>query len=256
MLQLADDVPHPQRGGRSPRASADSPTPPLHHSQTLRTGSARSVDRDITLLKGPRKREFFYLYVIIDLFSRYVVGWCVAMCESEELAEHFIAQTCQRQEIGPDQLVLHADRGAVMRSKVVGELLSTLGVQRSHSRPRISNDNPMSESQFKTLKYHSTFPERFADLEDARQFCVRWFQWYNNEHHHVGLALLTPWQVYSGGWEEVLSARQATLDAAYDARPDRFVRGRPKVGRPPSEVWINRPLESSTSGVEGSREPR
>ena len=198
---------------------------------------------DITLLRGHRPREFFYLYVILDLFSRYVVGWMIAPCESDELAEHLIAQTCERQGVVRSQLTLHADRGSVMRSALVSELLTKLGVVQSHSRPRVSNDNPMSESQFKTMKYHGTFPGRFESLEEARGFCQGWFPWYNDEHHHISLALFTPAQVHLGQVQAGLAIRQLALDAAYEANPQRFVHGPPQARRPPAEVWINRPTE-------------
>jgi putative transposase len=200
---------------------------------------------DITLLRGEAPREFFYLYVILDLFSRYAVGWMVAPCESDDLAERFIAQTCQRQGIGRAQMTLHADRGSVMRSQLVSELLSKLGVDQSHSRPRVSNDNPYSESQFKSLKYHGTFPGRFESLEAARAHCREWFAWYNQAHHHVNLALFTPAQVHFGQVETVRATRQAALDAAYQVHPERFVKGAPQASRPPAEVWINQPAETT-----------
>lgn len=196
---------------------------------------------DITLLRGFQPREFFYLYVILDIYSRYVVGWLLAPCESDDLAEALIAQTCARQGVSAEQLTLHADRGSVMRSKLVSELLRKLGVEQSHSRPRVSNDNPYSESQFKSLKYHGTFPERFENLESARRFFSGWVVWYNEEHHHTGLALFTPAAVHFGEVTTLHAARQQTLDAAYQAHPERFVAGSPKARLPPAEVWINQP---------------
>ena len=210
---------------------------------------------DITLLRGLERGQFFYLYVILDLFSRYVVGWMVAPCESEELAEHFINQTCERQGVVRAGLTLHADRGSVMRSGVVSELLSKLGVEQSHSRPRVSNDNPYSESHFKTLKYHGTFPGKFESLEEAREHCQEWFRWYNQAHHHVNLALFTPAQVHLGQVEAVRTRRQRALDAAYAAHPERFVKGAPQAGRPPSEVWINRPAESAPAVTTNASRP-
>ena len=198
---------------------------------------------DITLLRGQTPREFFYLYVILDLFSRYVVGWMLAPCESDDLAEHFINQTCERQGVVRAGLTLHADRGSVMRSQLVSELLSKLGVDQSHSRPRVSNDNPYSESQFKTLKYDGRFPGRFETLEAAREYCQGWFPWYNQEHHHLNLALFTPAQVHLGQVEAVRAIRQSALDNAYSAHPERFVKGPPLARRPAAEVWINRPAE-------------
>ena len=201
---------------------------------------------DITLLRGVQPREFFYLYVILDIYSRYVVGWLVAPCESDDLAEALIAQTCARQEVSAEQLTLHADRGSVMRSKRVSELLRKLGVEQSHSRPRVSNDNPYSESQFKSLKYHGTFPGRFESLEAARRFFGGWVRWYNEEHHHAGLALFTPAVVHFGEVSTRHAARQRTLDAAYQAHPERFVGGPPIAQLPPAEVWINQPTSEPT----------
>lgn len=195
---------------------------------------------DITLLKGIGRRVL-YLYVIIDIFSRYVVGWLVAEHEREELARALINKSIQRQDVDPGELTLHADRGASMRSLTVSELLIELGVKRSHSRPRVSNDNPFSEALFKTTKYHPTFPERFDDLSHAKRFCRAYMAWYNDEHHHTGLALLTPATVHHGKTEAVLSTRQATLDAAYARHPERFVNGPPTTPKPPQAVWINPP---------------
>ncbi len=213
---------------------------------------------DITLLRGHKPREFFYLYVILDIYSRYVVGWLLAPVESDDLAEALIAQTCACQHVAPDDLTLHADRGSVMRSKRVSELLQKLGVDQSHSRPRVSNDNPYSESQFKSLKYHGSFPGQFESLEVARGFFSEWVAWYNHEHHHVGLALFTPGQVHLGEVGALSVVRQRALDHAYAAHPDRFVGGPPQVRLPPAEVWINRPdtrIEAA-SGLEATADER
>src|SRR5881409_2498788 len=196
---------------------------------------------DITKLLGPAKWTYFYLYVMLDVFSRYVVGWMVAHRESATLAERFIHETCARQEIRRDQLTIHADRGSAMTSKPVAFLLADLGVTKTHSRPHVSNDNPFSESQFRTMKYRPEFPDRFGCLPDSRAFCQGFFQWYNEEHRHSGLGLLTPAMVYFGQAPAVLAARQLVLDAAYQAHPDRFVRRPPKTLPLPSEVWINKP---------------
>jgi putative transposase len=169
---------------------------------------------DITKLKGPAKWTYYYLYVIIDVYSRYVVGWMIAERESAELAEAFIAETCIREQIAPQQLTIHADRGAAMTSKTVAELLSDLGVAKTHSRPSVSNDNPFSEAQFKTLKYHPSYPERFGSLRDARAWARPFFTWYNQAHHHTALGLLTPASVHQGAVATVLAARQAVLDMA------------------------------------------
>ena len=198
---------------------------------------------DITKLLGPEKWSYFYLYVILDFFSRYVVGWMVADGESAALAERFIAETCSRENIEPGQLTLHADRGSSMKSKPVALLLSDLGVNKTHSRPHVSDDNPFSEAQFKTLKYRPDFPSSFASREHARSHCADFFPWYNNEHHHVGLGLLTPHDVHHGLAKERIAARAVVLAAACAARPERFVQRTPRPAAPPSQVWINPPKE-------------
>ena len=197
---------------------------------------------DITKLLGPAKWTYFYLYVILDIFSRYVVGWMVAHRESSALAEKLISESCQKQKIQRGQLTVHADRGTSMRSKPVALLLSDLGVTKTHSRPHVSNDNPYSEAQFKTLKYRPDFPERFGAVEDARSFGVGFFDWYNNEHYHSGLGLLTPAMVHYGDAAKVVQRRQEILSAAYLSHPERFVHREPRAIEPPKEVWINRPL--------------
>jgi putative transposase len=210
---------------------------------------------DITKLLGPAKWSYFYLYVILDVFSRYVVGWMVARCESAALAHKLIAETCARQGIVAGQLTLHADRGASMKSKPVALLLSDLGVTKTHSRPHVSDDNPFSESNFKTLKYRPGFPERFGEIEDARGFSADFFDWYNNEHHHSGLAMLTPADVHFDRVQQRVLERQSVLDRAYDAHPERFPHGRPVVQRPAREVWINKPragLERRDSNIEAA----
>ena len=196
---------------------------------------------DITKLLGPVKWTYFYLYVILDIFSRYVVGWMVAPKESAALAERLIDDACAKQAIAPNQLTLHADRGSSMRSKPVAALLADLGVTKTHSRPHVSNDNPFSESQFKTLKYRPEFPDRFGSIEDARAFCRAFFSWYNNEHYHSGIALLTPQAVHYGQAQTILAARQQVLMAAYSLHPERFVRQLPQPLQLPEAVWINPP---------------
>ena len=205
---------------------------------------------DITKLLGPEKWTYYYLYVLLDVFSRYVVGWMVAHRESASLADKLIAETCARQGIEPGQLTLHADRGSSMTSKAVAFLLADLGVTKTHSRPHVSNDNPFSEAHFKTLKYRPDFPERFGEIEDARGFCGPFFDWYNHEHHHSALGLLTPADVHYGHAEQRVAERQVVLDAAFDAHPERFPRGRPIAQRPPREVWINKPVQPPTSASE------
>jgi putative transposase len=198
---------------------------------------------DITKLLGPAKWTYFYLYVILDIFSRYVVGWMVAHRESAALAERLIAETCEKQEITIGQLTIHADRGTSMTSKPVALLLADLGVTRTHSRPHVSNDNPFSEAQFKTLKYRPEFPDRFATIEAARAFCQPFFTWYNTEHRHTGIGLLTPATVHYGDAADVTARRHQVLAAAYAAHPERFVRKPPEPPAPPTAVWINPPLQ-------------
>ncbi len=196
---------------------------------------------DITKLLGPAKWTYYYLYVILDVFSRYVVGWMVAHRETAALAERLIEESCLRQQIHKGQLTIHADRGTSMTSKPVALLLSDLGVTKSHSRPHVSNDNPYSEAHFKTLKYRPAFPERFGSLEDSRGSCSDFFQWYNLEHHHSGLGLLTPHDVHHGLAQARIARRAATLANAWHAHPERFPRGLPTPQPPPTEAWINRP---------------
>jgi putative transposase len=196
---------------------------------------------DITKLRGPAKWTYFYLYVMLDVFSRYVVGWMIAHGESATLAERFIEETCARQGIGRAQLTIHADRGPAMTSKSVAFLLADLGVTKTHSRPHVSNDNPFSEAQFKTLKYRPDFPERFGAIQDARAHGQVFFAWYNTEHHHTGLGLLTPHDVHFGLAEQRVAARGAVLARAYAAHPERFTAGYPTPAPVPTEVWINPP---------------
>jgi putative transposase len=201
---------------------------------------------DITKLLGPAKWTYFYLYVMLDVFSRFVVGWMLAHRESATLAERFIRETCDRQGIARQQLTIHADRGSAMTSKPVALLLADLGVTKTHSRPHVSNDNPFSEAQFKTLKYRPDFPERFGSIQDARAFCQIFFPWYNTEHHHGGLGLLTPYDVHYGLAEQRRAARATVLAAAYAAHPERFPHGVPQPAASPSEVWINPPRSRAT----------
>lgn len=196
---------------------------------------------DITKLKGPTKWTYFQLYVIFDVFSRYVVGWMVASRESANLAKRLIAETCRRQGIEEVQLTLHADRGTSMKSKRVAFLLADLGVTKSHSRPHVSDDNPCSEAQFKTLNYRPDFPKKFGCIQDSRTHCIDFFARYNDEHQHSGLAMFTPAEVHYGRVEEQLTAKQAVVDAAFEPHPDRFPHRRPVVKRPRAEVWINPP---------------
>ena len=199
---------------------------------------------DITKLLGPAKWTYFYLYVILDVFSRYVVGWMVADGESSELARRFIGDTCAKQKIEPGKLTIHADRGSSMTSKPVAFLMADLGITKTHSRPHVSDDNPYSESHFRTLKYRPGFPERFGSLQDARSFSQEFFAWYNDEHRHSGLGLLSPAVVHHGRAPQAIEQRRAVLDAAFSAHPERFVRKPPQPRPAPKEVWINKPQQT------------
>ena len=197
---------------------------------------------DITKLRGPAKWTHFALYTVIDIFSRYVVGWMIAERESAELAKQLIATAAANQQIQPDQLTLHADNGKPMKAKTLALLLSDLGVNQSHSRPYVSDDNPFSEAQFKTLKYHPDYPDRFGCLQDARAWARPFFEWYNDQHYHTGLNLLTPASVHYGQAETIRQQRQAVLAAVYAQHPQRFVHGEPIVKGAPDAVWINPPI--------------
>jgi len=199
---------------------------------------------DLTKLRGPAKWTYYYLYTILDVFSRYVVGWMIAERESASLAQQLIRETCEKQGIQREQLTVHADRGSSMRSKTVALLLADLGVTKTHSRPYVSNDNPYSESQFKTMKYRPDYPERFGSIQDARTWARFFFRWYNHDHHHSALGLMTPADVHHGQAESVREQRQQVLQAAYAAHPERFVLGEPQAPGLPKEVWINKPQSS------------
>ena len=200
---------------------------------------------DITKLKGPAKWQYFYLYVIIDIFSRRVVGWRVADAESAALFQPLFDDAVARQNVLPGQLTLHADRGGPMKAKATAFLLADLGVTKSFNRPHTPNDNPFSESQFKTLKYRPEFPARFGCIEDARAFCRTFFNWYNQDHHHLGLGLMTPDQVHDGQADAIYAARQDTLRRAFRENPSRFVKGYPMPPAKPTAVWINPPKPKS-----------
>lgn len=209
--------------------------------ELLATGPNQVWTWDITKLKGPTKWTYFYLYAIMDIFSRLVVGWMIATRESAELAIHLISESCAKQGIQKDQLTVHSDRGPSMKSKPVALLLSDLGVTKSHSRPYVSNDNPFSEASFKTLKYRPDFPERFGSIEDARAHCQAFFAWYNGEHRHSGIAMLTPETLHYGDADQIIKARAATLAAAFAGQPQRFKGRCPIPQSPPTAVWINPP---------------
>jgi putative transposase len=203
---------------------------------------------DITKLLGPQKWTYFYLYVIMDIYSRYVVGWMVAHTESSVLAQKLIQDTCKKQNIEPGQLTVHADRGSSMTSKAVSFLLADLGVTKTHSRPHVSNDNPFSESQFKTMKYRPEFPDRFGSIQDSRAFCINFFEWYNWEHYHSGIGLMIPGMVHYGQEKSVIERRQFVLKTAYEKHPERFVKKFPIPPEVPAAVWINPPENLSKGG--------
>jgi putative transposase len=215
--------------------------PHYHKPELLATGPNQVWSWDITMLPGPGKGTRFHLYVILDIFSRYVVGWLLAERECAHLAKRLIRESCDKQEVQPEQLTIHSDRGPSMKSQTVAQLLAALGIIKSQSRPHVSNDNPFSESQFKTLKYRPEFPEHFASYDEGRAFCVKFFAWYNDEHYHSGLRMLTPASVHYGQAGPILTQRGLTLQAAYAAHPERFVQGMPKPKAVPQTVWINPP---------------
>ena len=198
---------------------------------------------DITRMLGPKKWSYFYLYVMMDIFSRYIVGWMVAETENASLAARVIEETYQKHGVRPNTLTIHSDRGTPMTAKSTAQLLVDLGVIRSLSRPQVSDDNPFSEAAFKTLKYHSAFPGRIETQLGATDYCREFFPWYNNNHCHSGIALLPPADVHFGRANDVLAQRQAALDAAYRRHPERFTAGPPRVPTLPSAVYINPPNE-------------
>jgi putative transposase len=215
--------------------------PPYKKPELLATGPNQLWSWDITKLLGPAKWTYYYLYVILDVYSRYAVGWMVADGESAQLAQRLIADTCEKQAIQPGQLTIHADRGSSMTSKPVALLMADLGITKTHSRPHVSEDNPYSESHFRTLKYRPGFPPRFGSLQDARAFARDFFAWYNHEHRHCGLGLLSPAVVHHGLVPAAIERRRQVLDTAYRAHPERFVRRPPQPLPAPQEVWINKP---------------
>jgi putative transposase len=209
--------------------------------ELIATQSNECWSWDITKLHGPAKWSYYYLYVILDIYSRYVVGWLIADAESKVLAEKLLADTIAKHNINRNQLTIHADNGSSMASKPVAFLLADLGVTKSHSRPHTSNDNPYSEAQFRTLKYRPDFPDMFGSIVDARAFCQRFFAWYNTEHYHSGVAWLHPVDVHYGRAETVRAVRAEVLNAAYARNPDRFVNKPPEPAALPTAAWINQP---------------
>ena len=214
--------------------------------ELLATGPNQVWSWDITKLLGPAKWTYYYLYVILDIYSRYTVGWMLASRENADLAKRLIRDSIDRQNVNPGELIIHSDRGPSMKSHTVAQLLATLGVVKSHSRPHVSNDNPFSESHFKTLKYRPAFPDRFGSQQDAHAFCEPFFHWYNHEHYHSGLGMLTPVTVHYGQAAETLAARQKTLNVAFAAHPERFVRKPPVPMALPEAVWINPPRSNDS----------
>ena len=232
----------PGHPGRRWTAAEDYAAP-----EPLSTAPKEVWSWDITKLLGPVKWTYFYLHVILDVFSRYVVGWALAERESAILAEQLIAATAAKQRIQPGTLSIHADRGSPMTSKPVALLLSDLGIIRSHSRPHVSNDNPYSESQFKTLKYRPDFPKSFGSIQDGRAFCRGFFPWYNDVHRHSSIGLCTPADVHHGRAEAVRDARALVLAAAYADHPERFVRKPPQPPVLPTATWINPPAVAAAA---------
>ena len=218
--------------------------------ELIATGPNQVWSWDITKLLGPVKWTYYYLYVILDIYSRYVVGWMIATKESAALAKELVQQTCEKQGIQEDELTLHADRGGPMIAKSLAMLLGDLGVTKSHSRPHVSDDNPFSEAQFKTMKYRPDYPKRFGSQADARSWARRFFNWYNNEHYHSGIGLLTPADVHYGRASQKIQERQRVLQLAYRKHPDRFVKGMPKPPQLPEAVWINPPKPAPESSLE------
>ncbi len=221
--------------------------PEYRKPELVATGPRQVLSWDITKLRGPHPGEWFALLAMLDIFSRFVVGWMLVRRANAELAKHFIEQTLLREGIEPGQAVVHADRGTEMTAQPVCALLDKLCVARSHSRPHVSDDNPFSESQFRTLKYHHEFPDRFGSFEHAHQYLDGFFPWYNNEHRHSGIAMLTPAVVHQGQADRVLAARHDVMLAAYRARPERFIGGSPKRIVLPDEVWINPPTHDGVA---------
>jgi len=223
--------------------------PKYEKPQLMATAPNQVWSWDITKLLGPRKWTYYYLYVLLDVYSRYAVGWMVADRENASLAGRLIKETCAKYDVNPDVLTLHSDRGSPMTAKCTAQLFADLGVTQSLSRPQVSDDNPFSEAQFKTMKYHPEFPGRFDGTDHAQRYCRSFFPWYNHEHRHGGIAMLTPADVHFGRAGGRLRDRQRVLDAAWRANPERFVRGMPKPEAVPSAVWINPPEQRIEGGL-------
>ncbi len=216
--------------------------------QLLATGPNQVYSWDITKLLTFEKFRYLFLYVVMDIYSRYVVGWLIAEKETAALAQRLVEETIQKQGVEPGQLTLHSDRGSQMRALTTSQLCAKLGVEQSFNRPHTSNDNPFSEAQFKTVKYNPWFPGKFGSVDEGLAFGKHFFGWYNNDHHHSGLAFLTPADVHYGRVEEVLVERDRALAEAFAVHPERFVNGAPKAKRPPTEVYINPPRSDPAGG--------
>jgi len=236
MYRLLED--HGLAGERRRGAHQQPGTYPVPVIEASRPNQAWSWD--ISKLRGPSKGVLYYLYSILDIFSRKVVGWTIALRESALIAEDLIRDAITREGIEREQLTLHADRGGPMIAGGVAELLASLGVTKSHSRPRVSNDNPYVESSFKTIKYRHDYPDRFASAHAAHEWCSDFFEWYNTVHYHSGIGYLRPADLHAGRHAEILEQRRATLDHARERHPQRF-RGRPALAQPPERAWINKP---------------
>jgi putative transposase len=228
-----EDLVKERRRGHSRRGHS----PPIVHA----TGANQAWTWDISRLRGPVVRSWFYLYVVIDIYSRKIVAWSIDTIESDKVAKRLITRAAEREGVDAGQLTLHSDRGAQMTSNTIAELLEDLGVTRSLSRPRTSNDNPYSEANFKTVKYRPDYPDRFESLDEARTWMRKFAHWYNHDHYHGGVAYLHPADVHAGTTAAIIAARQAVLDAAYQANPDRFRNQPPRAASPPTEAWINKP---------------
>ncbi len=224
--------------------------PEYQRPELMATAPNQTWTWDITLLRGPHRGIYYRLYVILDLFSRYVVGWLLARTENGKLAARALREACEREGVEQAQLTIHADRGTAATSKTVADMLDALGVSRSFSRPRVSDDNPYSESLFKHLKYCPTFPDRFASYEGARAFCHVFFPWYNDHHRHSGIAFFTPSAVHHGEVEQLAATRTVALNDAFSRHPERFVHGRPAPRMPPAVVYINPPLDPIANKIE------
>lgn len=218
-------------------------SPPRVHA----TGPNQAWSWDISYLRGPVIRSWFYLYVVLDIFSRKIVAWSIDPTESDTVAQRLIRTACRREGIDPDQLILHSDRGAQMTSNTIAELLEELGVTRSLSRPRTSDDNPYSEAAFKTVKYRPNYPDRFETIDEARTWTRRFVHWYNHQHYHSAIAYLHPADVHAQRTTEIVAARQHVLDTAYQANPERFRHQPPQANQPPNEAWINKPTTQTNT---------